>query len=153
MLFFLFQWVMNSIDSNLSTAAGELYRSVRSKLWSALESMIQLLNCEIYRYTFCIFNRIVSSFISSTAFIIYLFLFFLATILIWCLIRFAKMEPCGHSTISSTIENSNVLFSLHIEPWSEYFFFTANNTNTLNFIWNLFLLFFFLSLVLCTLLT
>lgn len=40
---------MNSIDSNLSTAAGELYRAVRAKLWSAIENMIHLLNCEIYR--------------------------------------------------------------------------------------------------------
>ncbi|XP_065214077.1 repressor of RNA polymerase III transcription MAF1 homolog [Planococcus citri] len=44
------EWVMNSIDSNLSTAAGELYRAVRAKLWSAIENMIHLLNCEIYSY-------------------------------------------------------------------------------------------------------
>lgn len=44
------EWVMNSVDSNLSTAAGELYRSVRAKLWSSVDNLIHLLNCEIYSY-------------------------------------------------------------------------------------------------------
>lgn len=55
--------------------------------------------------------------------------FFLATILIWYPIRFAKMELCGRSTIFSTTENWNELFSSPIGPWSEYFF------GYLQFIW------------------
>ncbi|RZF41077.1 hypothetical protein LSTR_LSTR002709 [Laodelphax striatellus] len=44
------QWVMNAVDSNLSAAAGEQYRSLRSHLWSAIEDEISMSECDIYSY-------------------------------------------------------------------------------------------------------
>ncbi|XP_075212983.1 repressor of RNA polymerase III transcription Maf1 [Lycorma delicatula] len=44
------QWVMNAVDSNLSAAAGEQYRVLRSHLWSAIEDEIKMSECDIYSY-------------------------------------------------------------------------------------------------------
>ncbi|CAH0394352.1 unnamed protein product [Bemisia tabaci] len=44
------QWVMNAIDSNLSTTAGEQYRTMRSHLWAAIEDEISMNECDIYSY-------------------------------------------------------------------------------------------------------
>lgn len=43
-------WVMNAIDSNLSTTAGEQYRTLRPHLWAAMEDEIVLPECDIYSY-------------------------------------------------------------------------------------------------------
>ncbi|XP_043284083.1 repressor of RNA polymerase III transcription MAF1 homolog isoform X2 [Venturia canescens] len=42
------QWVMNSVDSNLSATAGDHYRTLRSALWAAVEDEISMNECDIY---------------------------------------------------------------------------------------------------------
>ncbi|XP_043284082.1 repressor of RNA polymerase III transcription MAF1 homolog isoform X1 [Venturia canescens] len=44
------QWVMNSVDSNLSATAGDHYRTLRSALWAAVEDEISMNECDIYSY-------------------------------------------------------------------------------------------------------
>ncbi|KAI4500870.1 hypothetical protein M0802_004081 [Mischocyttarus mexicanus] len=44
------QWVMNSVDSNLSATAGEHYRTLRLALWGAIDDEISLRECDIYSY-------------------------------------------------------------------------------------------------------
>ncbi|XP_066991735.1 repressor of RNA polymerase III transcription MAF1 homolog [Anabrus simplex] len=44
------QWVMNTVDSNLSTTAGEQYGSLRAQLWAAVEDEISMNDCDIYSY-------------------------------------------------------------------------------------------------------
>lgn len=44
------QWVLNSIEGNLSAVAGELYHKLRTALWSTIEDEISLNDCDIYSY-------------------------------------------------------------------------------------------------------
>uniref|UniRef100_T1D4R9 Repressor of RNA polymerase III transcription MAF1 n=1 Tax=Psorophora albipes TaxID=869069 RepID=T1D4R9_9DIPT len=44
------QWVLNSIESNLSAVAGEQYHKIRNALWSTIEEEIHLNECDIYSY-------------------------------------------------------------------------------------------------------
>ncbi|XP_055684522.1 repressor of RNA polymerase III transcription MAF1 homolog [Lutzomyia longipalpis] len=44
------QWVMNSVEANLSAVAGEQYHGLRSALWSAVDDEISLMDCDIYSY-------------------------------------------------------------------------------------------------------
>ncbi|BES89084.1 unnamed protein product [Nesidiocoris tenuis] len=44
------QWVMNSVDSNLSATVGEQYRSLRPKLWAAVQDEVTMQECDIYSY-------------------------------------------------------------------------------------------------------
>jgi hypothetical protein len=44
------QWVMNTVDSNLSATAGEQYRTMRAQLWAAVEDEISMNDCDIYSY-------------------------------------------------------------------------------------------------------
>jgi hypothetical protein len=46
---FLQQWVMNTVDSNLSATAGEQYRTMRAQLWAAVDDEISMNDCDIYR--------------------------------------------------------------------------------------------------------
>lgn len=43
------EWVINSINSNLSTAIGELYAKLCSRLWASIDEQIYLQDCIIYR--------------------------------------------------------------------------------------------------------
>jgi hypothetical protein len=43
------QWVMNTVDSNLSATAGEQYRAMRAQLWAAVDDEISMNDCDIYR--------------------------------------------------------------------------------------------------------
>ncbi|XP_065064265.1 repressor of RNA polymerase III transcription MAF1 homolog isoform X2 [Rhopilema esculentum] len=44
------QWVIESINSNLSTAIGEPYAKMSSRLWSSIDEQISLQDCSIYSY-------------------------------------------------------------------------------------------------------
>uniref|UniRef100_A0A8D8C5G9 Repressor of RNA polymerase III transcription MAF1 homolog n=1 Tax=Culex pipiens TaxID=7175 RepID=A0A8D8C5G9_CULPI len=44
------QWVLNSIESNLSAVAGDQYHKIRTALWSTIEDEISLNDCDIYSY-------------------------------------------------------------------------------------------------------
>ncbi|KDR15362.1 repressor of RNA polymerase III transcription MAF1 homolog isoform X1 [Zootermopsis nevadensis] len=44
------QWVMNTVDSNLSATAGEQYRAMRAQLWAAVDDEISMNDCDIYSY-------------------------------------------------------------------------------------------------------
>ncbi|KAL5281436.1 MAF1 family protein [Megaselia abdita] len=44
------QWVINSINSNLSALAGDQYNVLRQPLWSAVDDEINLKECDIYSY-------------------------------------------------------------------------------------------------------
>ncbi|XP_017067696.1 repressor of RNA polymerase III transcription MAF1 homolog isoform X2 [Drosophila eugracilis] len=44
------QWVMNSINSNLSALAGDQYQVIRQPLWSAVDDEVILSECDIYSY-------------------------------------------------------------------------------------------------------
>lgn len=44
------QWVLNSIESNLSAVAGDQYHKIRTALWSTIEDEILLNDCDIYSY-------------------------------------------------------------------------------------------------------
>lgn len=44
------QWVLNSIEGNLSAVAGEQYHKIRTALWSTIEEEILLNDCDIYSY-------------------------------------------------------------------------------------------------------
>eukprot|EP00794_Sanderia_malayensis_P018612 gene18612-20489_t len=43
-------WVINSINSNLSTAIGESYAKISSHLWASIDEQICLQDCTIYSY-------------------------------------------------------------------------------------------------------
>lgn len=43
------EWVINSINSNLSTAIGEPYAKLSSRLWASIDEQICLPDCSIYR--------------------------------------------------------------------------------------------------------
>ena len=43
------KWVMDSVRSNLSAAAGERFTSLEERLWMAIEEEIRLGECDIYR--------------------------------------------------------------------------------------------------------
>ena len=43
-------WVINSINSNLSTAIGESYAKMSAHLWSSIDEQVTLQDCIIYRY-------------------------------------------------------------------------------------------------------
>ena len=44
------EWVINSINSNLSTAIGEPYAKMSAHLWSSIDEQISLQDCNIYRF-------------------------------------------------------------------------------------------------------
>ena len=44
------QWVINTINSNLSTAMGEPYVKLNSQMWSCIDEQITLKECDIYRW-------------------------------------------------------------------------------------------------------
>uniref|UniRef100_U5EU43 Repressor of RNA polymerase III transcription MAF1 n=1 Tax=Corethrella appendiculata TaxID=1370023 RepID=U5EU43_9DIPT len=44
------QWVMNSIETNLSAVAGEQYHNLRTPLWSTIDDEISVQDCDIYSY-------------------------------------------------------------------------------------------------------
>ncbi|KAJ9579711.1 hypothetical protein L9F63_004637, partial [Diploptera punctata] len=44
------QWVMNTVDSNLSATAGEQYHAMRVQLWAAIDDEISMNDCDIYSY-------------------------------------------------------------------------------------------------------
>ncbi|KAH1002007.1 repressor of RNA polymerase III transcription MAF1 homolog isoform X1 [Dendroctonus ponderosae] len=44
------QWVTNAIDSQLTATIGDIYKSLRPALWTALDNEISLENCAIYSY-------------------------------------------------------------------------------------------------------
>uniref|UniRef100_T1GUE3 Repressor of RNA polymerase III transcription MAF1 homolog n=1 Tax=Megaselia scalaris TaxID=36166 RepID=T1GUE3_MEGSC len=44
------QWVINSINSNLSALAGDQYNVLRTPLWAAVDDEINLNECDIYSY-------------------------------------------------------------------------------------------------------
>ncbi|KAI5614392.1 repressor of RNA polymerase III transcription MAF1-like, partial [Silurus asotus] len=43
-------WVINAVNSSLSTAAGEAYSRLQSKLWEDIDTEISLNECDIYSY-------------------------------------------------------------------------------------------------------
>jgi len=43
-------WVINSINSNLSTAIGEPYAKLNAHLWSSIDEQVSLQDCSIYSY-------------------------------------------------------------------------------------------------------
>ncbi|KAL1124367.1 hypothetical protein AAG570_000996 [Ranatra chinensis] len=44
------QWVMNSVDSNLSATVGDQYGALRTNVWSAIQDEITMNECDIYSY-------------------------------------------------------------------------------------------------------
>lgn len=44
------EWVINSINSNLSTAIGEPYAKLNTHLWASIDEQVSLQDCSIYRY-------------------------------------------------------------------------------------------------------
>lgn len=44
------QYVMNSVDTNLSAITGEHYHNLRTAIWSAIDDEINLTDCDIYSY-------------------------------------------------------------------------------------------------------
>ena len=46
----MFQWVMNTIDGQMSTMMPSLYGSLKQQLWATLDEEISLGDCEVYRY-------------------------------------------------------------------------------------------------------
>nr|CAG4638697.1 EOG090X0C93 [Cyclestheria hislopi] len=45
------QWVVNTVDNNLSATTGDLYNSkLRAQLWAAINEEIALTDCDIYSY-------------------------------------------------------------------------------------------------------
>lgn len=45
----LLQWVVNTVDTQLDAAAGELFSGLKQTLWAAIDEEINLQDCEIYR--------------------------------------------------------------------------------------------------------
>ena len=50
------EWVINSINSNLSTAIGEPYAKLSAHLWSSIDEQVSLQDCSIYRFVLCFSN-------------------------------------------------------------------------------------------------
>jgi Maf1 regulator len=44
------QWVMETVDGNLSSCANEQYQKLRQPLWTTIEDEISLSDCDIYSY-------------------------------------------------------------------------------------------------------
>ncbi|XP_014675579.1 PREDICTED: repressor of RNA polymerase III transcription MAF1 homolog [Priapulus caudatus] len=45
-----FQWVMNTVSSNLYAAVGETYNTLKMQLWTAMDAEIAVSDCDIYSY-------------------------------------------------------------------------------------------------------
>ena len=46
----MFQWVINNVDSQLHSAANEVFSSLKQTLWTSIDEEILLRDCDVYSY-------------------------------------------------------------------------------------------------------